>query len=278
MALCQYDSRPGAYRWNAEHALRYAREAVKNGASVIVLPEYSFCTAADALDGSAFGKMRRAMRWLGPCLARFCRRYRCHLFVNIPHESKEADKHAPTRRNRMLVYNPDGCVAAIYDKRNAAAIDILAQVREGDSMPPVDLEFGRVGLMICRDTKDPQDFTHYCGVDLLVVQFAHIAGWNGTKHDPEWMFTEMEEAPGEFPRLARELCPAFDCPALFANKTGLESDGVYTGGSCVADEDGTLIARAGFGGDVLYADFELDEDGRLKEGIPPVPYAPPMEP
>lgn len=267
VALCQYDSRPGEYRWNAEQALRYAREAAEHGAGVIVLPEYSFCTAADALDGTAFREMRRAMRRLGPRLRRFCRRHRCYLFVNLPHEEAEGEQ---ARHNRTLVYAPDGRVAAKYDKRKLAAMDEMALVREGEPGPPLELGFGKVGLMVCKDTFRPEAFGEYRAADLIVVQFAHITDWMPEGDGAEWLFNDMETAHGDFPRIARDLAREFGRNAVFANKAGLEPDGAYTGGSCVAGADGEIVARAGFGGAVLYADFELDGEGRLVADLPPV--------
>lgn len=275
VAVCQYDSRPGAYRWNADHALRYAREAAEHGAGVIILPEYSFCTAADTLSGEAFREMRHVMRWLGPRLARFCRRHRCYLFVNLPHEARESAPHPPLRYNRTLVYAPDGSVAATYDKHIGAMLDEWCQVREGPARPPVDTEFGKIGLMICKDAAYPQKFADYGGADLIVVQFGHITDWTDDEtNDPPWLVNDMGTAHGDFPLIARRLADTFECNAVFANKTGLEPDGAYTGGSCIVDADGRIVVRADFGGDVLYADFELDEENRLIPDAPPIPHHP----
>lgn len=275
VAVCQYDSRPEAYRWNADHALRYAREAAEQGAGVIILPEYSFCTAADTLSGEAFREMRRVMRWLGPRLGRFCRRHRCYLFVNLPHEPRGSTPKKPLRYNRTLVYAPDGSVAATYDKHIGALLDKCCLMREGPERPPVDMEFGKVGLMICKDAAYPQKFAEYGKADLIVVQFGHITDWTDDEtDDPPWLVNDMGTAHGDFPFLARRLANAFKCNAVFANKTGLEPDGAYTGGSCIVDAEGQIVVRADFGGDVLYADFALDEENRLIPDAPPIPHHP----
>ncbi len=275
VAVCQYDSRPGAYRWNTDHALRYAREAAKRGAGIIILPEYSFCTAADTLSGEAFRKMRRVMRRLGPRLGRFCRRHRCYLFVNLPYEPRESTPETPLRYNRTLLYAPDGSVAATYDKHIGAMLDDWCRVREGPPRPLVDTEFGKIGLMICKDASYPQKFADYEGADLIVVQFGHITDWTDDEtHDPPWLVNDMGTAHGDFPVIARRLANTFKCNAVFANKTGLEPDGAFTGGSCIVDANGQIVVRAGFGGDVLYADFELDEENRLIPDAPPIPHHP----
>lgn len=274
-AVCQYDCRPGAWRWNREHALRYAQEAADNGAGLIVLPEYSFCTAADTLSGVAFPKMRRAMKRFGPKLSRFCRRNRCYLFANVPWEAPGGDPLDPDRRNRTLVYAPDGRVVATYDKRNIAFLDAFGLVKAGRGAPePFDLEFGRVGAMLCRDSSYPHQYLSYRGADLLVVQFAHVVDWTSSTNDPAWLNNDAGTVDADFPKIARKIARSIRRPALFANKTGFEPEGAFTGGSCVVDENGAILARAGYGGDVLYADFDLGEDGRILPSIPPVPWIP----
>jgi len=278
VAACQYDSRLGEYRWNAEHALRYAREAARNGAGVVILPEYSFCTVAEAVSGAAFKEMRHLMRRLGPRLRRFCRRHRCYLFVNLPHEPHVRAPEKAVRHNRTLVYAPDGRVVATYDKHVVASLDEWAGVRKGKPIPPVELSFGKVGLLICRDATEPESFPGHAGADLIVAQFGHLADWMNGTNAPPWMFNELETVQEDFPRLAKGLGKAFGRNAVFANKTGLEPDGVFTGGTCVVGTDGEILARAGFGGDILYADFELDGAGRLVPEAPPVPYVPGKDP
>jgi predicted amidohydrolase len=278
VAVCQYDSRPGEYRWNVDHALRYAEEAADDGAGVIVLPEYSFCTVADTVEGRAFFEMRHAMRWLKPRLSRFCRRHRCYLFANIPFEPRGSDPLNPWRRNRTLVFDPRGRVVATYDKRLAAALDIFCHVGEGEGQPALDLDFGRVGLMICKDTSEPRRFKKlYRGVNLIVAQFGHITDWTISTNDPPWLSNDMATVGEDFPEIGRELGSRFQCPAVFANKTGLEPVGVFTGGSCAVAPDGEIVSSADFGGGILYVDFELDENGRIVRDAAPIPVEIPSE-
>jgi len=277
VAVCQYDSRPAKYRWNADHALRYAKEAAAHGAGVIVLPEYSFCTLADTVRGHAFKETRRLMRRLGPRLARFCRRHRCYLFANIPHEPGGAKHPKLLRRNRTLVYGPHGRVVAIHDKRLLAAADDFAQVSPGPPPPPLELDFGRIGLMVCKDTSTPRKFKQYLGVDLIIAQFAHITDWTMSTNAPPWIPNDMATAEVDFIRTGKTLGHSFRCPSVFANKCGLEPEGAYVGASCSVGANGKIVSRAGHGGDVLYVDFELDENGRLLPGRPPIPVEPPPD-
>ena len=60
-------------------------------------------------------------------------------------------------------------------------------------------------------------------------------------------------------------------PLVMVNKTGMEPEGAYTGGSCAVGSDGRLVARADCGGDILYVEFPLDESGRLFGANPSEP-------
>lgn len=272
VALCQYDSRPDAYEWNVRHALRYAEEAAENGADMIVLPEYSFCTADDVLNGDAFFRFRKGKARLCDALSDFADEHDCHLVVNVPVEFKdEGDEDVLHRRNRSVVFGPDGSVVARYDKRSLALLDQCSGIAGGMPADPVDLPFGRVGMMICRDSTYPRAFQRYRGADLLLVQFAHITAWDETSEPPVWLMNDIGNSLDDFPKIAAACARELGLPLVMVNKTGMEPEGAYTGGSCAVGSDGRLVARADCGGDILYVDFPLDESGRLFGANPSEP-------
>ncbi len=276
-ALCQYDSRPDAYDWNLRHALAYAREAVGHGAGFVVLPEFSFCTADDVLDGGAFPFFRRNAEKIERRLARFSRRNRCYLLVNVPYEKTDRTKKegAPVRRNRSILFGPSGKRVATYDKSHAAILDSAAGIDAGEEEALVELPFGSIGLMVCRDSSSPEDFPSYRKADAVLIQFAHITDWTeGDDLDPIWLVNDIGTSHIDFPRIGNRLASTFGRPfGLFVNKTGFEPAGGFTGGSCAISRDGVVLARAGFGSDILYVDAALDEDGRLA-GANPIPFRP----
>ena len=75
----------------------------------------------------------------------------------------------------------------------------------------------------------------------------------------------------DFPKIAAACAQELGLPLVMVNKTGMEPEGAYTGGSCAVGTDGRLIARADCGGDILYVDFPLDESGRLFGANPSEP-------
>jgi predicted amidohydrolase len=276
-AVCQYDSRPGAYDWNLRHALAYAQEAADHGAGFVILPEYSFCTADDALNGDAFKFFRRNAEKIERRLSGFSRRNRCYLLVNVLHEEtdRKGDDGAPVRRNRSMLFDPSGELVCVYDKRQTAILDEIAGVGPSADEALVELPFGTIGLMVCRDASYPERFPSYRKADVVTVQFAHITDWTEeSERDPVWLTNDMATSQVDFPRIGKRLARTFARPfALFANKTGFEPNGGFTGGACAISKDGDVVAQAGFGSDILYVDAPLDESGRLTGGDP-VPFHP----
>lgn len=276
-AVCQYDSRPDAYDWNLRHALAYAQEAADHGAGFVILPEYSFCTADDALNGDAFRFFRRNAKRIERRLSGFSRRNRCYLLVNVLHEDPDWKGAGGTavRRNRSMLFAPSGDLVRIYDKRQTAILDEVSGVDASADEALVELPFGTIGLMVCRDASYPESFPSYRKADVVAVQFAHITDWTeDCERDPVWLTNDMGTSHVDFPRIGKRLARTFARPfALLANKTGFEPNGGFTGGACAISKKGDVIAQAGFGSDILYVDAPLDESGRLTGGDP-VPFHP----
>lgn len=276
-AVCQYDSRPDAYDWNLQHALAYAQEAADHGAGFVILPEYSFCTADDALNGDAFRFFRRNAKRIERRLSGFSRRNRCYLLVNVLHEDPDwkGDDGTAVRRNRSLLFAPSGDLVRIYDKRQTAILDEVAGIDASADEALVELPFGTIGLMVCRDASYPESFPSYRKADVVAVQFAHITDWTeDCERDPIWLTNDMATSHVDFPRIGKRLARTFARPfALLANKTGFEPNGGFTGGACAVSKEGDVIALADFGSDILYVDAPLDDAGRLT-GEDPVPFCP----
>ena len=165
-AVCQYDSRPDAYDWNLRHALAYAQEAADHGAGFVILPEYSFCTADDALNGDAFRFFRRNAKRIERRLSGFSRRNRCYLLVNVLHEDPDWKGAGGTavRRNRSMLFAPSGDLVRIYDKRQTAILDEVSDWTEDCERDPVwltndmgtsDVDFPRIGKRLARTFARP---------------------------------------------------------------------------------------------------------------------------
>jgi predicted amidohydrolase len=271
-ALCQYGSRVGDFVWNAAHALEYAEEAVRCGADVIVLPEYSFTTVHDLRAGRAWINLEE-VPWLGKALGNFTRRHRCYLFAN---HARTFGKHRRRRVNESFLVGPDGKVVARYAKRFLALLDQRIDFDPGTNGAVVaELPFARVGMLICKDTGYSESFREaFRDADLLLMQFGHIAHW-GSGTAPTGLRASLAGATNVFPRVAEDWAEDHDGkPFLMVNKTGLEKEFAFAGGSRVFGADEKPLAVADSSESILYVDFPLDAAGRIDAARATVPENP----
>lgn len=260
-ALCQYGSRVGDLAWNVAHALDYAEEAVRCGADVVVLPEFSFTTVHDLCVGRAWVNLEE-VPWLGKALGDFTRRHRCYLFAN--HARTLGKKHR-RRVNESFLVGPDGKVLARYAKRFLALLDRRIGFAPGTNDAVVaELPFARVGMLICKDTGHSESYREaFREADLLLMQFGQIAHW-GEGTAPSGLRDSLAGATNVFPRVAEDWAQDHDGkPFLMVNKTGLEREFAFAGGSRVFGADEKPLAMAGSDESILYVDFPLDTEGKI---------------
>ncbi len=271
-ALCQYDTRTGDIRHNLLHALDFADEAVRHGADVVLLPEFSFASVHDVRSKLAcFNILEREE--LAGRLSDFTRRHGCYLLFNHPFVvTNESPKKIVY--NTSYLMGPDGAVCAEYRKQAMALLDIRCSLSPGKTDVVADLPFGRLGLMICKDAYYPEHFPSFSDADVVAIQFAHIVNW-GPDLPPNGLREPIAEAPANFPRVSRLCTSVLRKPLLMVNKTGMEDVYAYIGGSRVVVANGTTVALAASHSDILYADFPLDENGRIDpERHPIIPESP----
>lgn len=266
-ALCQYDTRTGDVRNNLLHALDFADEAVRHGADVVILPEFSFASVHDVRTRFAFFNILERKNLAGR-LSDFTRRNGCYLLFNHPCVvTNETPKSMVY--NTSYLMGPDGAVCAEYNKQAMALLDIRCRFTPGKSDVVAHLPFGNLGLMICKDSYFPARFPTFTEADVIAIQFAHIVNW-GPDLPPNGLRESIADALDNFPRVSRRCTNTFRKPLLMVNKSGLEDVYAYIGGSRVVIANGTTIALANSYCDILYADFPLGEDGRIDPDRHPV--------
>lgn len=270
-ALCQYGSRVGDLKWNFEHALAYAAEAVGRGADVVVLPEYSFTSAHDLRRGRAWVNLDE-VPWMMGRLRDFARRHRCYLFAN---HGRTFGEHRQHHLNETVLVGPDGEVAAAYQKRFMALLDQRVGFGPGTNEGVIaEMPFADAGMLICKDSAFPGEFSDaYGDADLLVAQFGNITHW-GEEWAPRGLRVPTACATNDLPDLAEKWHAALPKTMLMVNKTGVEDTFAYIGGSRVVGADGEVVALANSDENILYVDFPLGEDGKIDTGSPTVPEEP----
>ena len=261
-ALCQYDSRVGDLRWSFLHAMGYADEAVRNGADVIVLPEFSFTTLHDVRSSEAMFNILERPEFADR-LIDFTRRNGCYLFFNHPYVTNEVGNATrPLFQNTSYVMGPDGGIVTNYVKQALALVDKRCGFSPGHADVMAHLPFGKVGLMICKDSSYPDHFLLYRDADLVTVQFAHITHWANTPA-PSGLHEPTSSVLDKMGPISQECVDIFRRPILMVNKSGLEGEFAYVGDSRVVIANGTSIASAGSDCRILYVDFPLGRDGRI---------------
>ncbi len=265
-ALCQYESRLGDVRWSFDQAMRFAKEAADHKADVVVLPEFSFSSTLDVAMGKArFNLLKRFYTRYG--IRYFVRVNGCHLVVNHPVGFRNGTN--VVSYNETLVFTPSGQVMTNYYKRLLSLMDTGFLFTPGSQPVIADFPFGRVGLMICKDSSIPMKSVAYRQADLILIQFANIGRWTD-EMGPLGKAYPLAELQADFDKIAQRCTEKLLHPVLMVNKTGLENEYIYVGGSRAVAADGTEIGRLGSGSGILYVDFLLGEDGRIRQDVSPV--------
>ncbi|MBX3567821.1 MAG: carbon-nitrogen hydrolase family protein [Rhizobiaceae bacterium] len=212
-----------------------ADEARRRGADLMAAPEM-FLTGyalgaehvrrlAEPVDGPSIGAARQIARGAGIALV-----------FGFPEQDGEAVY------NSAIAIGADGAILATYRKTHLFGAVDRAQFSPGQAAPEI-FEIGgfRLGLLICYDVEFPENARRLAldGADLMVVPTALMR---------------------PFDIVARAVVPvrAFENQVFvaYANRCGAEADFDYCGLSCVIGPDGTDIARAGRGEELIVADLD----------------------
>jgi len=145
--------------------------------------------------------------------------------------------------NSALVIGPDGQVLANYRKIHLfGAVENAVFARGHDPVVLAEFDGLRTGFLICYDVEFPEMVRGLAlaGADLIVVPTAQMR-------------------PYEF--VPRVMLPARAYEnqvfVMYVNRCGQEGDLVYTGESCIVAPDGSFLARAGDGEEILSARLDV---------------------
>ncbi len=168
--------------------------------------------------------------------------------------------------NRSLVIDPEGVIAARYDKIHMFDVDLAgangpetyresATFRPGEQAVVADLPFTRLGLTICYDLRFAalhRDLAH-AGAEILAVPAA---------------FTQITGA-AHWHVLLRARAIETGCFVLAAAQTGLHANGRRTyGHSLIVDPWGTVLADAGETIGIVTADLDLGAVQAARAKVP----------
>ena len=160
---------------NCSAVQRLVAEAARNGARMVLLPEYWAIMGLNERDKVAVAESDEG----GPiqrCMSALARQHQLWLIGGtMPIQASEANKI----RNTTLVYNPSGEQVARYDKihlfsfeQGEESFNEARTIAHGDKVVCVETPCGKVGLSVCYDLRFPELYRAMGDCNLIVVPSA----------------------------------------------------------------------------------------------------------
>ena len=240
--MCQSAPVIGDVTANVDGLAALVREAVSQGADIIVLPElattgYVFLNKSELFSAIAHNTGMDA-------LADLSREHSIVLVAGV------ALRQGETARNCAVLFD-NGDLKATYVKAHSWNTE-KEIFTAGASLPPViETRFGRVGLAVCYDLEFPEVFRHLAvaGADLIAAPTNWPTGF------------EPASATGPFnAELIRVMGSASTNRVFVAVscRTNPERGVGWVDRSVIVDPDGFPIAEASPGVGIAIADLELE--------------------
>ncbi len=249
---------------NLKTAERLIRNAVENGAKLVVLPEMFAIFSSQAND-----KILVKERYGRGKIQDFLANTAVNLGVwivggTIPIEASDKNK----ARAASLVYDSNGKNVARYDKIHLFDV-VLSETesyKESDTTEPgnqlivIDTPVGKLGLSVCYDIRFPGLFTHLlnAGAEIIVIPSAFTVK-TGEAH---WQLLTRSRAVENF------------CYVIGACQGGVHPNGRQTyGHSIIVEPWGSIVQEfiePGVG--IIYADIDLQELKKIRSTIPIVQH------
>lgn len=241
---------------NLIEAERLITLAAKQGAKLIVLPEYFCIMGIKEFDKVAVREVFND----GPIqrfLSRMAKKYKVWIIGGtLPLVSNFANKV----RNSCLVYNDKGLQVARYDKIHLFGLDLGNEhyheensIESGNSVEVIDTPFGKIGLSICYDLRFPELYRAMGQVDIIVIPSA---------------FTETT-GKAHWESLIRARAIENLCYVIAPAQGGYHLSGREThGNSMIVDPWGVILDRLPRGSGVVIANINRDYQTSLRKSLP----------
>lgn len=241
---------------NLTEAGRLIEMAAAQGAKLVALPEY-FAIMGMRDDDKVKVREKPGAGPIQEFLAATARRHGIWLVGgSVPLEASSPGKV----RNSCLVYDPEGRLAARYDKIHLFGFAMGKEryeeertIEPGRDVVTVDTPFARLGLSICYDLRFPELYRAMKPVDIILVPSA-FTETTGRAH---WETLIRARA---IENLAYVLAPA---------QGGYHVSGREThGDSMIVDPWGVVLDRLARGSGVVSAGINLQHLRNLRQSLP----------
>ena len=247
LALMQANARVLDVEANCAALDAAARTAAAAGAAVLVTPElfpvgYAPLRFRAELDPARLPAINEAISGIA-------RRHRIALVYSLPSVVDAGSWHITS-----TLVDAAGAELLNYAKVHLFGDDERAAFSPAEASPAVvDFNGFRTSMVICYDVEFPETVRAAAmgGAELLLVPTALAHGF--------------ESVPQVLLR-ARAL--ESQLTIAYANHSGTEDGCEFLGGSVIAGPDGSLLAAAGPGAGLLYAEVDPDAAGRARDVVP----------
>jgi deaminated glutathione amidase len=243
---------------NLDTAKRLIAQAAQAGAKLLALPEYFCLMGLHDSDKLAIAE-KPGDGLIQNTLSEAARSHQVWLVGGtVPIQTLD-----PTRvRNACIVYGPDGCQVARYDKRHLFCFDNGQErydegqvLQAGQELVAFQAGAWRVGLGICYDLRFPEHFRAlmHPPCDLLVVP----AAFTDTTGRAHWEL------------LLRARAVENQCYVMAPAQGGLHNNGRRTfGHSLIADPWGDVLAVQAQGAGVVMATMDAQRIASVRTQLP----------
>ena len=241
---------------NLSEAERLIKIAAEQGAKLVALPEYFAIMGMKDTD-----KIReREEEGDGPIqrfLSKMAKKHKIWLIGgSVPLKASVASKV----RNSCLVFDPNGKLAARYDKIHLFNLDLGHEhfheddtIEAGDGIVVLETPLGTIGLSICYDLRFPELYRAMGEVDIIVVPSA---------------FTDTT-GKAHWETLVRARAIENQCYVLAPAQGGYHISGREThGDSMIVDPWGVVLDRLPRGSGVVIAGINPAYQASLRSSLP----------
>jgi predicted amidohydrolase len=241
---------------NFDAARRLVADAARQGARLVLLPEYWSLMGMHEADKVGYAEQHDG----GPiqqCMADLAREHQIWLIGGtLPMIASAPDKVM----NTMMVYGPDGERMMRYDKihlfsftKGDESYDEARTIVAGAEVATFEAPFGRVGLSVCYDLRFPELYRAMGDCSLIVVP----AAFTYTTGQAHWEI------------LLRARAIENQCYVLAAAQGGRHPNGRRTWGhSMLIDPWGEIKAVLAEGEGVVLGDIEPPRLERVRDSLP----------
>lgn len=232
-------------------------DAAGRGAQLVATPENTFLMEAAGQDRMRYSHASHPAIWDA---VEWAKKYKIWLLVGSIHVTPEGEKRS---YNRSLLIDPNGHVAAHYDKIHLFDVDVPGDrsYRESDRILPArslvtaNCMGTTLGMTICYDVRFPQLYRALAkkGAEIIAVPaaFTQITG------EAHWHV------------LLRARAIENGCFIIAPAQTGLHAEGRRTyGHSLVVDPWGKVLADGGTEPGIVMCDIHLDDVQKVRARIP----------